>query len=1149
MIDLQPYISETEELAAAPDPLKRKLHELKRILERLSRELTSDEPIQFSNLFSRLVFIAQKHHLPRQLEWQLQHFRVKEKELRSTQEPEAAAQPYRAAVKAMRELFRFLQEGTTGEEQPAVAEDQVAGIHSHTLRVHLLTIDNDKRTLCCVAESSPGTELMVRYDLPQLGDSQAATEVPFREGVPLNLIDCEIDNEGYFIPRLIVLEPDYLIDASAIAECFQDYAITPLHYFRNRFEARENRSYLLLGNLANFFLDELVFAENPDTISFQDVFLRSFRQSPFEYTSCEDIRSDEDFRLFMQKAKRHYDHIRRVIRDDFPRRAIDPHQCTLEPSFFSERFGFQGRLDLLHLPAGVAEAKIVELKSGRLPYPAHDSGRIALNHEVQTAVYRLMVESVFGKDARHVEAAILYSAGEHPGENLRFAPVYRELEKMIIHVRNLIVANEQKIIQGDNGTVEKLFESLFDSVLTKNRLPDFYKVKIEDIRTVLSQCSELETAWLFRYIRFISRELYLQKIGDVAYESPTGLASLWNSDFSERAGALDLLYNLTIHEIDDSGNGMTIFFSRNSKDNDIVNFREGEICIVYPRMDESDTILSRQILKGSIVRITSEMVEVRFRYKQKNRRYFSENKLWAIEHDSIDSSYNNMYRSIYSFLNASKQKRELLLGLRAAGNRETTGGSEHETVLERNDATTAGAPTKVETVESSPVNQPDYPEDIIQKAMQAEEYFLIVGPPGTGKTSIFARRLIEEYHKRPDNNILVLAYTNRAVDELCEAINAAFGCVDGMCDSYIRVGTELSCAEPYRHRLLQQISEKASNRESLRQEIRQCRIYVSTLSSIQGRMELFALKHFHLAIIDEASQILEPQIIGLLPHFDKFIMIGDHNQLATIVLQKPFLSRIEEPLLREVGITHCSDSLFERLLRRCSAQGWHHAYVQLTLQGRMHVDIAAFPGRYFYADGLLPALDWQSDAWSLNHASENIFHRHVAAERTLFFSTERICGPTLSDKINETEADIIVRLIQSIRTLYAANGMVFDSSTIGIIAPYRNQIALIRHRLAEAGIDGMEKVMIDTVERFQGSQRDVIILSFCINKPYQMNFLCNLNHDGTVDRKLNVALTRARQQLFLVGNAAILRQHPVYATLLDHYQKKMVVLEQNEIIY
>jgi len=103
----------------------------------------------------------------------------------------------------------------------------------------------------------------------------------------------------------------------------------------------------------------------------------------------------------------------------------------------------------------------------------------------------------------------------------------------------------------------------------------------------------------------------------VEYETPTGVASLWNSDFTERASSLDVLFNLTILDIDDSGNERTIIFSRSETDHDIVNFREGEICIVYPRNDENDTVLNRQILKGTLVQINNERVEVRFRYKQK----------------------------------------------------------------------------------------------------------------------------------------------------------------------------------------------------------------------------------------------------------------------------------------------------------------------------------------------------------------------------------------------------------------------------------------------------------------------------------------------------------------------------------------------------
>jgi len=284
------------------------------------------------------------------------------------------------------------------------------------IRVYLLRSEPDNNLLHCVTKDIPRNEITIKYKTTAGNSDVVGSMEVFREGAQLNLIDCITDKEGFVIPQYIILEPDYLIDASAMAECFQDYAISPLHYFRNRLEEKENRSYLLLGNLANFFLDELVFADDPAEVSFGDVFLHSFRQSPFEYASCQDIRSDSDFRAFMLKAKDQFEQIRRVILEDFPKQGIDIHHCTLEPSFFSEKFGFQGRLDLLHMPSYSVEAKIVELKSGRLPFPAYDSNKVALNHAVQATVYKMMVEGVFGKDLHRTEAAILYSAGNKPGE-------------------------------------------------------------------------------------------------------------------------------------------------------------------------------------------------------------------------------------------------------------------------------------------------------------------------------------------------------------------------------------------------------------------------------------------------------------------------------------------------------------------------------------------------------------------------------------------------------------------------------------------------------------------------------------------------------------------------------------------------------------
>ncbi|MDR1516552.1 MAG: AAA family ATPase [Dysgonamonadaceae bacterium] len=1110
MPDYPFYIAEIETISQTGQSPRDKLFLLKQLLERICKELTRYEALQFPNLFSRIVFVAQKFGLSKQSEWQLQNLRVKSRELRKKPKKYFGESEYAKSQKAVEALCRAASGERPETEENLVAE-AVALPEANKLRVQIKAIDSDNRLLHCIAENPAGLEIAVKYGVSPENKEFDTSAQRFWVGAQLNLIDCMADKNGFLVPRFLVLEPDYLIDASAIAECFQDYAVSPLHYFRNKFEEKENRSYILLGNLANFFLDELIFAENPDEVSFEDAFLRSFKQSPFEYTSCADIRSEHDFRDFMGKARLQFENIRRVIKKDFPKQNIDVHQCTLEPSFFSEKFGFQGRLDLLQTTADKSGFNIVELKSGRLPYPAYDKGKIALNHEVQTAVYRLMIESVSGKASRNIHAAILYSSGENAGENLRFAAVYHELEKKIVNLRNLVVANEYALTYGGNQLVENFLQSLSETDLSA-RLPDFFRQRIEAFDAVLKQCSPLERSYFFRHIRFISRELYLQKIGDTAYESPTGVASLWNSDFSERAEALELLFDLTIEEIIDSDNRMTLVFKRNRTENDIVNFREGEICIVYPRQSENDTVLNTQILKGNIAKIDAERVEVHFRYRQKNKAFFSENRLWAIEHDTLDSSYNNLYKSLFAFLKSPREKRNLLLGLRP--------------------------PESGSTVRKAPNPQ----EEIIQKALSAKDYFLIVGPPGTGKTSIFARRLIEEYHAKPENNIMVLAYTNRAVDELCEAINAAFGCSDGSCEQFIRVGTELSCAVPFRHRLLQRISEQSPNREALRREIDKTRIVIATLASINGRKELFDLKHFNIAVIDEASQILESQIIGLLPKFDSFVMIGDHNQLSTIVLQKPSLSRISEEELLSAGFGDCGDSLFERLLQTCTKNAWTQAFAQLTRQGRMHEEIAAFPSKHFYGGNLFAANDWQHAPIQLPlpDSDENPLHRLVAQNRMLFFSTEKQPFTSHSDKINDAEADLIVSLTKAVIGIYQSAGEAFDTGRIGIIAPYRNQIACIRHALSKAEVPGAEHILVDTVERFQGSQRDIILISFCVNKAYQLDFLCNLNADGTVDRKLNVALTRARQQLFMTGNAQVLRKHPVYAELLNFLEKNKV---------
>lgn len=1101
------FFHEIQSIDQSTLSLRNKYIQLKRILERNCKDITTDESLQFPSLFSRLVFISQKHKLPKLLEWRLQNIRIKTNFLLRNEKNLISPHQYQQAKETLEAFILFLQ----GESYELLEENEktfFTEIPLDKIRVQVIEIEKEKEIIVCQSDISPENVLKVKYNVSTVNTIFNETIERLWIGAQLNLIDVKIDDTGCYIPKVIVLEPDYLIDASAMAECFQSYGSSYLHYFRRKIEPPANTHYILLGNLANFFLDELIYAEDAASLTFEESFQKSFRLMPFEYSSCPEIQENIAFRDFMAKARKQFENIRRVVLNDMPVNGFNPSDCILEPSFFCEKYGFQGRLDLLQLSNNeTGTDRIIELKSGKPPYPREDVTKIAPNHETQTIIYRLMIQSVFNKDSRYIYPTILYSSADNPGENIRFAAAYRQLEKEIINTRNLIVATEHDLYIGDIDSVEQTFRKLFH-LNNYGQVPQFFIDKLVEIEKVLGKATDIEKIYFFRYVSFVTRELYLQKTGDEGNNSTMSVSALWNTTFEERRDALELLPNLEIENIDDSGRDMVIRFRRDDS-SDSVNFREGEICILYPKQNEDDSILTNQILKGTVVEISTTHILLRFRYKQKNRSIFDRYRYWTVEHDKLDHSYNAMFKSLFAFLSAPDHKKELLLGLKAP-------------------ASTANYSCE------NDLSKEEIQKRVIEKALSAEDYFLIVGPPGTGKTSIFARQLIEKLHVEDGTNILVMAYTNRAVDELCASISQAFCEDESSCNKYIRIGSELSCGETYRHRLLQKISHNASNRKDLLETIGQTRIFVGTLASIIGKPDLFCLKKFNIAIIDEASQILEPQIIGLLPLFDKFIMIGDHKQLSTITLQDEYKSKVSEEKLNNIELYDCRESLFERLFRIASKNEWKHAYDTLTYHGRMHEEIASLVNATFYDNILKVATDRQSAPLRYKSFDDSDkFQSQIATKRVAFIPVRTIDDSNLSDKVNLSEADVVVSLSKVLIDLYEKNGIGFDpDKTLGIITPYRNQIALIKHKLEETGIPEFKNIMVDTVERYQGSQRDVIIVSFCFNKPYQLRYFSNMNQEGTVDRKLNVALTRAREQLFLVGNDHILDLNPIYKEIL-----------------
>ena len=506
------------------------------------------------------------------------------------------------------------------------------------------------------------------------------------------------------------------------------------------------------------------------------------------------------------------------------------------------------------------------------------------------------------------------------------------------------------------------------------------------------------------------------------------------------------------------------------------------------------------VFKGNIEYLTENEIGIRLRATQQNPSVLPAESLYAIEHDTMDTTFRSMYQGLYAYLSARKERRDLLLSQRP--------------------------PRFDKSLDSMIFCSEDDFTRVALKAKAAQDYFLLIGPPGTGKTSCALKKMVETFHADKDAQILLLSYTNRAVDEICKSLASIAPAVD-----FIRVGSELSCDEAYRGHLIENELSSCNRRSEVYERIRNCRIIVGTVAAISGKPELFRLKHFDVAIIDEATQILEPQLLGILcargedekDAIDKFVLIGDHKQLPAVVQQNAEQAAIYDESLLSIGLSNLKDSLFERLYRNCTAacssSAIHRSYDMLCRQGRMHPEVALFANRAFYGGRLIPV--------GLPHQIED---SDTICRLAFYPSVPEKAGA--SAKINYSEARIVADLAVRI---YEHHQSDFDESrTLGIITPYRSQIALIKKEIESVGIPVLNRILVDTVERFQGSERDVIIYSFCVNYPYQLKFLSNLTEEEGVliDRKLNVALTRARKQMFITGVPELLERNPLYKSLL-----------------
>ncbi|UPM42830.1 AAA domain-containing protein [Halocatena salina] len=366
----------------------------------------------------------------------------------------------------------------------------------------------------------------------------------------------------------------------------------------------------------------------------------------------------------------------------------------------------------------------------------------------------------------------------------------------------------------------------------------------------------------------------------------------------------------------------------------------------------------------------------------------------------------------------------------------------------------------------------------VEHALLADPLFCIHGPPGTGKT----RTLVEIVRRAATagQRVLVCADSNQAIDNILVGDSTSTDVDDGSLHAHAQHGTE-------------EFTVKRNNaRRSTHPAISDWYSSVSGIPDVVVTTASSAARldgRFDLAVIDEATQATCTTTCIPMVAAEKVVLAGDHKQL-------PPFSASDSPPDSAFGM-----SLFEHLY----ADGgvYEGVGIQLRTQYRMHRDIARFPNRRFYDRSLrqghaIEPLVTESNGVLGNGASlmgYDIGGSESLRENSLY---------------NEPEAELVTYLVGQLRSLPAVG---YDD--IGVIAPYTAQVATINSLLATHLPRGTD-VTVDTIDSFQGGERDAIVISLVRSNPTgELGFL-DRRPDGP--RRLNVALTRARRFCGIIGD-------------------------------
>ena len=386
-----------------------------------------------------------------------------------------------------------------------------------------------------------------------------------------------------------------------------------------------------------------------------------------------------------------------------------------------------------------------------------------------------------------------------------------------------------------------------------------------------------------------------------------------------------------------------------------------------------------------------------------------------------------------------------------------------------------------------------YQKKAVRHAVNSEDFFLIHGPFGTGKTTTIIELILQEV--KSNHKVLVTSESNTAIDNILKKLRKHKKI------NFTRVGASDKIPNYLRqHTLDNKLKEYLEDNEindieklEIEEEILNHSQVILTTNSSAGSITLANIQ-FDIAIIDEASQATIPSVLLPINKVEKFVLIGDHKQLPPVVLNN--------------NASVLKTSLFEELITI-----HEHQSQELLIQYRMNEILMLFPNMKFYGNKL--KCSEKSKNYYLNCG---VLEKYDSSSPLVFIDTskhknnkENRLGYSNS-YINNLEIEIVLDIIK----MYLDKGI--KQKDIGVISPYANQVREINKKA---------NVAVKSVDGFQGGEKDIIIISLVrSNDNKDIGFLKDM-------RRLNVSLTRAKKKLIIIGNRETLEGNKDYKEFLE----------------